>query len=59
MCKNKQGEIVGLEVWATYFKELLNPKTNMITSEETIYFGPVSNGTYSTRNLWSHKKLEE
>jgi hypothetical protein len=48
MCKNKQGEIVGeekdvLEVCATYFKELLNPKTNMITSEETIYFGPESN----------------
>jgi hypothetical protein len=48
MCKNKQGEIVGeekdvLEVWATYFKELLNPKTNTITSEETIYFQPESN----------------
>jgi hypothetical protein len=48
MCKNKQGEIVGeekdvLEVWATYFKELLNPKSNMITQEETIYFGPESN----------------
>jgi hypothetical protein len=48
MCKNKQGEIVGeekdvLEVWATYFKELLNPKTNMTTPEETIYFGPESN----------------
>ena len=47
MCKNKQGEIVGeekdvLEVWATYFKELLNPKTNM-TTEETIYFSPESN----------------
>jgi hypothetical protein len=25
-----------LEVWATYFKELLNPKTNMKTPEETI-----------------------
>jgi hypothetical protein len=48
MCKNKQGEIVGeekdvLEVWATYFKELLNRKTNMTTPEETIYFGPESN----------------
>jgi hypothetical protein len=48
MCKNKQGEIVGeekdvLEVWATYFKELLKPKTSMTTSEETIYFGPESN----------------
>jgi len=47
-CKNKQGEIVGdekdeLEVWATYFKELPNPKTNMITSEESIYFCPESN----------------
>jgi hypothetical protein len=43
MCKNKQGEIVGeekdvLEVWATYFKELLNPKANMTTSEEITYF---------------------
>ena len=48
MCKNKQGVIVGekkdvLEVWATYFKELLNPKANMSTSEEITYFGPESN----------------
>jgi hypothetical protein len=48
MCKNKQGVIVGEEkdvlgVWATYFKELLNPKTNMTTSEESTYFGPKSN----------------
>ena len=46
--KNKQGEIVGaekdvLEVWAKYFKELLNPKTNVTTPEETIYFGPKIN----------------
>jgi hypothetical protein len=35
MCKNKKGEIVEekevLEVWATYFRELLNPKDQMIT----------------------------
>jgi hypothetical protein len=41
MCKNKQGVIVGeekdvLEVWATYFKELLNPKGNTTTSEKII-----------------------
>jgi len=45
MCKNKQGVIVGeekgvLEVWVTYFKELLNPKGNTTTSEEVNYFGP-------------------
>jgi len=48
MCKNKQGAIVGeekdiLEVWATYFKELLNSKVNMTISEEINYFGPESN----------------
>ena len=48
MCKNKQGVIVGeekdvLEVWATYFKELLNPKVNMTTSEGITYFGPETN----------------
>jgi len=48
MCKNKQGVIVGeekdaLAVWATYFKELLNPKVNMTTTEEITYFGPESN----------------
>jgi hypothetical protein len=48
MCKIKQGRIIGeekdvLEVWATYFKELLTPKTNMITTEETVYCGPESN----------------
>jgi hypothetical protein len=48
MCKNKQGAIVGeekheLEVSATYFKELLNPKFNMTTSEGITYFGPESN----------------
>jgi hypothetical protein len=48
MCKNKHGVIVGeekdvLEVWVTYFKELLNPKTNTTTSEEITYFGPESN----------------
>jgi hypothetical protein len=42
MCKNKQRVIVGeekdvLEVWATYFKELLNPKVNMTTSEGITY----------------------
>ena len=35
MCSNKQGVIVReekdvLEVWATYFKELLNPKGNQL-----------------------------
>ena len=48
MCKNKQGVVVGeekevLEVWATYFKELLNPKANVTTSEGITYFGPESN----------------
>jgi hypothetical protein len=48
MCKNKQGVIVGeekevLEVWATYFRELLDLKVNMTTSEEITYFGPESN----------------
>ena len=48
MCKNKQGVTVGeetdvLEVWATYFKELLNPKHNMTTSEEINYFRPENN----------------
>ena len=42
MCKNKQGVIVGeekdvLEVWVTYFTELLNPKGNMTTSQEINY----------------------
>jgi hypothetical protein len=48
MCKNKLGVIVGEEkdvlvVWVTYFKELLNPKTNMTTPEGITYFGPGSN----------------
>jgi hypothetical protein len=48
MCKNKQGVVVGeekdvLDVWATYFKELLNPKVNMTTSEGITYIGPESN----------------
>jgi len=48
MCKNKQGVIVGeekdvLEVWATYFKELLDPEGNTTISEETNYFGPENN----------------
>jgi hypothetical protein len=48
MCKNKQGVIVGeekevLEVWAAYFKELLNPKFNRIASERSIYFRPKNN----------------
>jgi len=32
-----------LEAWATYFKELLNPKANVTTSEGITYFGPESN----------------
>jgi len=32
-------------VWATYCKELLNPKGNMTTSEEINYFGPENNIT--------------
>jgi hypothetical protein len=48
MCKNKHGAIVReakevLEVWAAYFKELLNPKVNRIASERSIYFGPENN----------------
>jgi hypothetical protein len=48
MCRNKQGIIAGeeedvLEVWATYFKELLISKLNMTTSEGNSYFGPESN----------------
>jgi hypothetical protein len=44
MCKNKQGIIAVeekdvLEVWATHFKELLNPKVNIIKSEGITYFG--------------------
>jgi hypothetical protein len=31
-----------LEVWATYFRELLDPKVHMI-SQEITYFGPESN----------------
>ena len=46
MCRNKQGIIVGrevvLEVWATYFKELLNPQTNG-TTQETTYYGSERN----------------
>ena len=39
MDKNEQGVIVGeekdvLEMWATYFKELFDPKGNMTTLEE-------------------------
>jgi len=30
-------------VWLTYFKELLNPKTNMITAEVYTYFSPECN----------------
>ena len=48
VCKNKQGVMVGeekdvLEVWATYFNELINPKGNTTTSEEISYFGPENN----------------
>jgi hypothetical protein len=48
MCKNKQGIIVVeekevLEVWAKYFRELLDPNVNTTTSEEITYFGLVSN----------------
>jgi hypothetical protein len=45
MCKSKQGLIIGdedriFEVWAEYFKELLNPQFNGIMQEEKTYFGP-------------------
>jgi len=30
-------------VWATYFKELVNPKSNTTTSEEINYFRPENN----------------
>ena len=48
MCKNKQGIIVGreeevLEVWVTYFKELLNSQVNGTTLKETTYYGPERN----------------
>jgi hypothetical protein len=50
MCKNKHEAIVGaekevLEVWAAYFKVLLNPKVNRIASERSIYYGPENNNT--------------
>ena len=53
MCKNRQGVIVGeenevLEVWATYFKELLNPKVNIENIERTTYQVPESNITVPT-----------
>jgi len=43
MCKNKQGVIVGeekevLEVWATHFKELLNPEVNAENAERVTYY---------------------
>ena len=70
MCKNKQGVTVGeekdpLEVWTTYFKELLNPKGNMTTSKEINYFGPENNIIAPTlqdtlgvvRNLKNNKHL--
>jgi hypothetical protein len=72
MCKNKQGMIVGeekdvLEVWVTYFKELLNPKTNITSSEGSTYFGPESNIAAPTlqetlgviRNLNNNRALGE
>ena len=48
MCKNKQEIIVGreevvLEVWVTYFKELLNSQVNRTTFKETTYYGPERN----------------
>ena len=47
MCRNKQGIIAGreevLEVWATYFKDLLNPQANGTTAQETTYYGPEMN----------------
>ena len=48
MCKNKQGIIVGreeevLEVWVTYFKELLNSQVNGTTLKETTYYRPERN----------------
>jgi hypothetical protein len=72
MCKNKQGVTVGeekdvLEVWATHFKELLNPKINRIKSEGTIYFGQENNIITPTlqetlgviRNLKNNRAPEE
>ena len=62
MCKNKLEVIVGeekevLELWATYFKELFNPKAN-VTSEGITYFRLESNIVAHTRNFGSHKKFE-
>jgi hypothetical protein len=37
-----------LEVWAEYFKELLNPQINAPTLEENNYFGPECNIEVST-----------
>ena len=43
-CKNKHGVIAHekgtLEIWADYFKEVLNPVYEGIIPEEKIYFGP-------------------
>jgi hypothetical protein len=60
MCKSKQGLIIRdeeriLEVWAEYFKELLNPQFNGITPEEQAYFGPEWDRTRSVKSLRNMK----
>jgi hypothetical protein len=32
-----------MDVWTTYFKELLNPQVSIIAPEETTYFGTECN----------------
>jgi hypothetical protein len=55
-----------LEVWAEYFKELLNPQINVLTLEENNYFGPECNVEVPTlqeilgiiRNLKNNKRTK-